>query len=99
MSNLSEEELLARLFEKTVEPFTAEIHKVANHLAQINGQVARHAEEIFGDNRRGTRGLRPEMTDMHDLVTSLKASARTIQALIGILGVGNLAAVYLFVAR
>ena len=94
-----DEKAFIRVVRQELEPLTAEVHRVANQVSAINGSVARHDEEIFGDERTKTVGLREEMNAMHDLVVSLKASARTLQYLIGILGVGNIAAVVIMAVR
>lgn len=59
------------------------LDRVVEDLTRI---TSRHDEEIFGDERRKTRGLVSEMQDTRELIVGLRANARLITWVIAILG-------------
>ena len=79
--------------EEVLEAIQAELHGIRMELAGINGTVKRHDEEIFGDDDKGTTGLRLEMDEIHDLIISVRAAFWTLLVIVGALGLGNIAAI------
>ena len=93
------EQALVGVMRRELEPITAETHRLVNHMKDINGTVRRHNEEIFGDSNKGTRGLRLEMDEIHDMLVAARAAARTVKWLAATFGGGNLIALAVLVAR
>jgi len=58
---------------KQLEVILGKLHSIEKQVTSINGHVRRHEEEIFGDDKKKTVGLRPEMDTVHDLIVGLKA--------------------------
>lgn len=90
---MTDEERIREIMRRELEPLTAETHRLANEVASLNGTVRRHDEEIFGHQDRGTAGLRTQVAEMHDLIVSVRAAARTLAWIISILGVSNIVAI------
>lgn len=66
-----------------------------NRVKEMNGAIDRHNEEIFGSSN--SPGLRREMDEIHDFMIGTKSAAKTLIALISVIGIANLIALLVMI--
>lgn len=90
---------MIHLVSDPLEAIQADLHQIKieqqktnKHLSEINGTVARHNEEIFGNN--ATQGLVPRVRQNEEYIIQVKAVTRAIVALMAIVGVTNIIMIF-----
>jgi len=73
------------------------VKQTRDQVAEMNGSVRRHNEEIFGGNNQP--GLRHEVDDCHDFMVSTKSGVKAIVTLLSLIGVVNIIALIVFMAN
>jgi len=89
--DMSDRELMLDIYHQTAE--------IVGHLAVLNGTVARHDEEIYGNERRDVPGLKPCQQDIKEFIAALKTTGKTVGYIIGVFGAGNIAALTFIAAK
>lgn len=74
--------------------FTSEDRITLDHIeaqcVQINGSVRRHDEEIFGDEDKGTVGMKTTVAGLVEFMVQVKTAIVVIVTLLTMIGVTNL---------
>ena len=66
-----------------------QLTKIEGHLQTQNGQILRHNEEIFGSEKHGTAGLKPDVRELKVLVIQAKTVLRIFIGVVALVGVTN----------
>lgn len=88
--HMSARELLLQVHHDVVE--------VRGELARLNGTVARHHLELFGDPVTGVPGLKPQVAETTAYLTSWRVGLRLIVGVIGLLGASTVGSLILLLA-
>ena len=68
------------------------IGEVEHHLATINGTVAEHNKELYGDKETHHIGIKEHTTNNCNDLATFKIAWKVISAIVGIIASGNLIA-------
>lgn len=76
----------------TVAAMTDDAYKVEvlAQLRKINGTVANHNDDLYGVPTRQIRGIKPTVELHEQAIVKAQTSFRTVMALVGLFGTGNL---------
>lgn len=64
--------------------------RIDDQCKQINGSVKRHDEEIFGDENKGTPGLKSTVAGLVEFMVQVKTAIVVIVTLLSLIGITNL---------
>ena len=68
---------------------------VLGQLQKINGTIADHHDDLYGNPGRQIRGIKPTVESHDKAISAARTSFRTVLTLIGVVGTSNVAALLL----
>ena len=70
---------------------------IKDQLKEMNGTIARHNEELFGN--QNSPGVIKKVEDLHDFVVSTKSATKVLVTIVSIVGVGNIILIISLVSK